>query len=110
VTGTLAFVFVIVAIICVVAGVTAVARTRRATRADEDEYGVDDETTYAEEAAAVAAAQKAAAEAAAQLFMADFGASRQISRRHWRQRARLDRLRENIAGALDRLLDSWRHR
>ena len=53
------------AVICVVAGVTAVARTRRATRADEDEYGVDDETTYAEEAAAVAAAQKAAAEAAA---------------------------------------------
>ena len=28
-TGTLAFVFVIVAVICVVAGVTAVARTRR---------------------------------------------------------------------------------
>jgi phosphatidylserine/phosphatidylglycerophosphate/cardiolipin synthase-like enzyme len=55
-------------------------------------------------------ASAAAAEAAAQLFMADFGASRQISRRHWRERARLDRLRENIAGALDRLLDSWRHR
>jgi phosphatidylserine/phosphatidylglycerophosphate/cardiolipin synthase-like enzyme len=55
-------------------------------------------------------ASAAAAEAAAQLFMADFGASRQISRRRWRQRARLDRLRERIAGALDRLLDSWRHR
>ena len=55
-------------------------------------------------------ASAAAAAAAAQLFMADFGASRQISRRHWRQRARIDRLRENIAGALDRLLDSWRHR
>jgi cardiolipin synthase len=50
------------------------------------------------------------AQAAAQLFMEDFGASRQISRRHWRERARLDRLREAIAGALDRLLDSWRHR
>ena len=52
----------------------------------------------------------AAAESAAQLFLADFAASRQISRRHWRQRARLDRLREHIAGTLDRLLDSWRHR
>ncbi len=52
----------------------------------------------------------AVAEAAAQLFLADFAASRKISRRHWRERARLDRLRERIAGALDRLLDSWRHR
>jgi cardiolipin synthase A/B len=55
-------------------------------------------------------ASAAAAQAAAQLFLVDFGASRQISRRHWRQRARLDRMRERIAGALDRLLDSWRHR
>ena len=61
-TGTLAFVFVIVAVICVIAGVTAVARTRRATQADADEYGADDdEATYAEEAAAVEAAQEAAA-------------------------------------------------
>jgi phosphatidylserine/phosphatidylglycerophosphate/cardiolipin synthase-like enzyme len=45
---------------------------------------------------------------AARLFEGDFAASRAISRRDWRQRARLDRLREWIAGALDRLLDSWR--
>ncbi len=55
-------------------------------------------------------ASAAAAQAAAAVFESDFAASRQISRRHWPQRARLDRLRENIAGALDRLLDSWRHR
>jgi hypothetical protein len=64
VTGTLAYVFVAVAVICVIAGVTAVARTRRATRddvsADGESYG---EATYAEEAAAVAAAQQAAAAA-----------------------------------------------
>ncbi len=63
-TGTLAYVFVVVAVICVIAGVTALARTRRATRddvsADGEEYG---EATYAEEAAAVAAAQRAAAAA-----------------------------------------------
>jgi hypothetical protein len=34
--------------------------------------------------------------------------SNAISRRHWRRRAWLDRLRENIAGALDRQLDRWR--
>lgn len=50
----------------------------------------------------------AVAEAAAALFAADFAASGQISRRHWRQRARLDRLRESIAGWLDRRFDSWR--
>lgn len=50
----------------------------------------------------------AVAEAAAALFAADFADSRQISRRHWRERARLDRLREGIAGWLDRLLDTWR--
>jgi hypothetical protein len=61
VTGTLALVFIVVAFVCVVAGVTALARTRRATQADEDEYG---ESTYAEEAAAVAAAQSAADAAA----------------------------------------------
>jgi hypothetical protein len=63
VTGTLGLVFIIVAVICVIAGGTAVARTRRATREDA-EYGDDDQATYAEEAAAVAKAQ-AAGEAAA---------------------------------------------
>jgi hypothetical protein len=66
VTGTLALVFVIAAGICVIAGVTAVARTRRAERDDEAEYGGDDDqATYAEEAAAVAAAEAAAAAATA---------------------------------------------
>ncbi len=60
-TGTLAFVFIALAFVCVIAGVTAVARTRRATREDTEEYG---ETTYAEEAAAVAAAEEAAGAAA----------------------------------------------
>jgi hypothetical protein len=64
VTGTLAYVFVGVAVICVIAGVTAVGRTRRATREDEAENGESyGEATYAEEAAAVAAAQQAAAAA-----------------------------------------------
>jgi phosphatidylserine/phosphatidylglycerophosphate/cardiolipin synthase-like enzyme len=49
-----------------------------------------------------------AAAAAARLFEGDFAASRVISRRYWRERARLDRWRESIAGTLDRLLDSWR--
>ena len=49
------------------------------------------------------------AAAAAALFMGDFAASEAISRRRWRERARLDRLRERIAGALDQLLDRWRH-
>ncbi|HEY1874109.1 MAG TPA: phospholipase D-like domain-containing protein [Steroidobacteraceae bacterium] len=44
----------------------------------------------------------------AALFERDFAVSRRISRRHWRQRARLDRLRENIAGAIDRYIDRWR--
>jgi phosphatidylserine/phosphatidylglycerophosphate/cardiolipin synthase-like enzyme len=44
----------------------------------------------------------------AALFERDFRVSRTISRRYWRQRAWLDRLRENIAGALDRYLDRWR--
>jgi phosphatidylserine/phosphatidylglycerophosphate/cardiolipin synthase-like enzyme len=44
----------------------------------------------------------------AALFERDFGVSRRISRRYWRQRARLDRLRESIAGAIDRYLDRWR--
>ena len=44
----------------------------------------------------------------AALFAADFAESRALSRRYWRQRAWLDRLRERIAGALDRILDRWR--
>jgi hypothetical protein len=60
VTGTLAFVFVGVALLCVVAGVAAVARTRARVRADDEEYGEDDGgATYAEEAAAVKAAEAA---------------------------------------------------
>jgi len=48
------------------------------------------------------------ADFAAQLFEEDFAASRQITPRYWRHRARLDRLRESIAGFLDRELDRWR--
>jgi phosphatidylserine/phosphatidylglycerophosphate/cardiolipin synthase-like enzyme len=48
------------------------------------------------------------ADLTAALFERDFSASREISRRYWRQRAWLDRLRESIAGALDRQLDRWR--
>ena len=47
------------------------------------------------------------ADEVAALFERDFAASRVISRRHWRERAWLDRLRENIAGAIDRYLDRW---
>lgn len=48
-----------------------------------------------------------AAQAAA-VFAADCGDSHELNRRHWRRRAVLDRLRESIAGALDRILDGWR--
>ena len=48
-----------------------------------------------------------AAEAAA-IFAADCAQSLQLSRRLWHRRAALDRLRESIAGALDRTLDRWR--
>ena len=48
------------------------------------------------------------ADTVAALFERDFRVSRLISRRHWRERAWLDRLRESIAGALDRQLDRWR--
>ncbi len=48
------------------------------------------------------------ADVTAALFERDFSVSRAISRRHWRHRAWLDRLRETIAGALDRQLDRWR--
>jgi cardiolipin synthase A/B len=48
-----------------------------------------------------------AAQAAA-IFAADCDESQELNRRHWRRRAVLDRLRESIAGALDRILDRWR--
>jgi cardiolipin synthase A/B len=48
------------------------------------------------------------ADLTAVLFERDFRVSRPISRRSWRHRAWLDRLREKIAGALDRRLDRWR--
>ena len=48
------------------------------------------------------------ADTAAALFEADMHVSRSISRHHWRRRAWFDRLRENIAGAIDRHLDRWR--
>lgn len=44
----------------------------------------------------------------AAIFAADCNASQELSRRHWRRRAILDRWRESIAGALDRILDRWR--
>jgi len=45
---------------------------------------------------------------AAAVFGKDCLQSVEIDRRRWRQRARLDRLRERIAGALDRWLEQWR--
>ena len=48
------------------------------------------------------------ADTVAALFERDFLVSRLISRRHWGERGWLDRLRESIAGALDRQLDRWR--
>jgi len=36
------------------------------------------------------------------LFERDFGRIARLSRRYWRQRAWFDRLREGIAGLLDR--------
>jgi cardiolipin synthase A/B len=53
-------------------------------------------------------ADRGVADAAAALFAADLAASEALSRRHWPQRARLDRLRERIAGWLDRWLEGWR--
>ncbi len=44
----------------------------------------------------------------AAIFSADCAESQELNGRHWRRRAALDRLRESIAGALDRLLDRWR--
>ncbi len=66
-TGTLTYAFVGVAILCVVAGVAAVTRTRRRGLETGEGHGEDDGgATYAEEAAAVAAAEAAAAAAQAQ--------------------------------------------
>jgi phosphatidylserine/phosphatidylglycerophosphate/cardiolipin synthase-like enzyme len=48
------------------------------------------------------------ADTAVAVFAGDFAVSRALSRRYWRQRAWLDRLRESIAGMLDRELDRWR--
>jgi hypothetical protein len=48
------------------------------------------------------------ADAAAALFAEDFAVSHALSRRSWAQRAWLDRLRERIAGLLDRWLEGWR--
>lgn len=48
------------------------------------------------------------ADAAAALYGADLAVSSALSRRQWPQRAWLDRLRERIAGALDRWLEGWR--
>jgi phosphatidylserine/phosphatidylglycerophosphate/cardiolipin synthase-like enzyme len=45
---------------------------------------------------------------AAAVFEGDCAQSQQLSRRHWPQRAWLDRLQERIAGTLDRMLDRWR--
>ena len=53
-------------------------------------------------------ASAAFAAQAAAVFAADCGESQELDRRHWRRRAVLDRLRESIAGMLDRILDRWR--
>jgi phosphatidylserine/phosphatidylglycerophosphate/cardiolipin synthase-like enzyme len=45
---------------------------------------------------------------AAAVFERDCTQSEMLSRRHWPQRAWLDRLQERIAGALDRTVDRWR--
>ena len=45
---------------------------------------------------------------AAAIFASDCDESLELNRHHWRRRAVIDRLRESIAGALDRILDSWR--
>lgn len=48
------------------------------------------------------------ARAAAAVFEKDCGHSVELDRRHWPRRAALDRLREQIAGVLDRWLERWR--
>ena len=59
-SGTLVGVFIGVALLCVIAGVVAVSRTRQDSREDEEQVP---EMTYAEEQAAVAAAEAAEASA-----------------------------------------------
>ena len=59
-SGTLVGVFIGVALLCVIAGVVAVSRTRQDSREDEEHVP---EMTYAEEQAAVAAAEAAEASA-----------------------------------------------
>jgi cardiolipin synthase len=49
----------------------------------------------------------ALAAGAAAIVAADCRESLELNRRQWRRRATLDRLRESIAGALDRILDRW---
>jgi phosphatidylserine/phosphatidylglycerophosphate/cardiolipin synthase-like enzyme len=53
-------------------------------------------------------ADRQVSDAAAALFGGDFSASEELSRRHWRERAWIDRLQETIAGAIDRWLDRRR--
>jgi cardiolipin synthase len=48
------------------------------------------------------------ADLTALVFAADFAVSRALNRLQWPRRAWLDRLRERIAGLLDRHLDRWR--
>ena len=48
------------------------------------------------------------ADDAAEVFENDCRQSEELSGRHWPRRAWLHRLRERIAGALDRWLDKWR--
>jgi cardiolipin synthase len=48
------------------------------------------------------------ADDAAEVFENDCRQSEELNPRHWPRRARLHRLRERIAGALDRWLDKWR--
>ncbi len=48
------------------------------------------------------------ADDAAEVFENDCRQSEELDPRHWPRRARLHRLRERIAGALDRWLDRWR--
>lgn len=51
---------------------------------------------------------RAFADTAAAVFAHDCGQSLELDRRHWPQRAWLDRLQERLAGSLDRWLDRWR--
>jgi len=47
------------------------------------------------------------ASVAAAVFDQDCGQSLELDRRHWPQRAWVDRLQEQLAGILDRWLDRW---